>query len=66
MGEKKQINQTRYYNDGITRITDAFWTVRCPDCGHVNWSLTYGWVCPVCRSVNAVYTNPTVKISPSS
>ncbi len=25
----------RYYSDGITRVTDPFWKMKCNKCGHV-------------------------------
>jgi len=55
-----------YYNDNITKITDPFWTVACIDCGHAGWSLTHMDCCPECGSVDAIFTNPNIKISPSS
>lgn len=53
------------YNDGITKITDPFWTFNCTDCGHAGWSLTFMECCPDCGSVDAVFKNTKVK-SPSS
>jgi ribosomal protein S27E len=57
--------EQRYYSDGITKITDRFWTLSCPDCGHAGWSLIKMECCPECGSVAAVFTNPDVK-TPSS
>jgi hypothetical protein len=56
-----KVNQEIFYNDGITKVTDPFWTVKCPDCGYDGWSLTYMDGCPICSSPDAVYTNPTIK-----
>lgn len=63
----KQVNQRpRYYDDGITKITDPLWTVKCNECGHIGWSVTLMDHCPKCNSKTAVFTNPYIKISPSS
>lgn len=41
-----------YYIDGITRITDPLWDVKCLSCGHACWSLTYIKKCLECGSSN--------------
>ncbi len=54
-----------YYDDGITRMTDPFWTYTCILCGKSGWSLTYMDHCPKCSSKEVIFTNPNIKISPS-
>ena len=61
----KMDRKPMYYNDGITKITDPFWTIHCPDCGHAGWSLTYMKCCPECGSMAAAFKNTQIK-SPSS
>ncbi|MDE5588211.1 MAG: hypothetical protein K2J60_03600 [Acetatifactor sp.] len=36
-----------FYEDGVTRITDSFYTCICPD-GHKHWEITYRKVCSDC------------------
>ncbi len=37
----------KYYSDGVTRITDPFYTCLCPS-GHKQWEITYRKSCSVC------------------
>lgn len=37
-----------FYMDGITKITDPFWEVKCKHCGHTAWSVTYKNKCSKC------------------
>ena len=36
-----------YYNDGVTRITDPFYTCVCPS-GHKQWEITRKTTCSAC------------------
>lgn len=36
-----------YYSDGVTRITDPFYTCICPE-GHKVWEVMYTNTCSVC------------------
>ncbi len=49
--ENKRIGYQRpiYYQDGITKVTDPFYVVRC-SCGHAGWSCTYKTECSKCGS----------------
>lgn len=42
----------RYYFDGITRVTDPFWKMKCNKCGHVFLSCICIAECPTCGSMD--------------
>ena len=42
----------RYYSDGITRVTDPFWKMKCNKCGHVFLSCICIAECPTCGSMD--------------
>lgn len=42
-----------YYSDGITRVTDPFWTNICHKCGYVFMSCICTGKCPACGSFEA-------------
>lgn len=58
--------RSNYYNDGITKITDPFWEYECNNCGKSGWSVIHMDHCPECNSRSVQFTNPYIKISPSS
>lgn len=37
-----------FYGDGVTKVTDPFWEVKCKNCGHNTWSVTYKDKCSKC------------------
>lgn len=45
-------NNFSYYSDGITRVTDPFWKMKCSQCGHIFWSCLCTAKCPLCGSMN--------------
>lgn len=55
MDEKQEILKTigggtmkeQFYSDGVTRITDPFYTCLCP-AGHKQWEITRKTTCSVC------------------
>lgn len=53
----------KVYDDGITKITDPFWTTKCSRCGHAGWSLTKKYKCNSCHSDKITCTNPAHKES---
>jgi hypothetical protein len=55
----------KFYSDGITKVTDPFWNYICEE-GHSGWSLIKMDYCPECQSKAVTFTNPNIKISPSS
>ena len=54
MSTSKQ-NTQKTYLDGITKITDPFWTVHC-DCGHKFLSCICNGPCPNCGSLGGTRT----------
>lgn len=52
MSIKARVQQYKgdMYPDGITRITDAFWHIKCKECGKIYYSVTYKGKCPECGS----------------
>ncbi len=40
--------KNKYYADGITRVTDPFWKVKCAKCGHTYLSCIAISNCPTC------------------
>ncbi len=45
--------RSTYYSDGITRVTDPFWTNTCRKCKDVFMSCICTGECPVCGSIDA-------------
>ena len=42
-----------YYSDGITKVTDPFWTNTCHGCGYVFMSCICNGECPNCGGFEA-------------
>ena len=41
----------QFYEDGITRISDPFWSLTCQSCGEYFWSCICIATCPRCGKI---------------
>jgi hypothetical protein len=60
------LRKAKYYSDGITKITDPFWVVKCFTCGYEGWNLIHTDSCTECGSEDISCTNAAIKNNPSS
>ena len=47
-------NKNNFYADGITRVTDPFWKVKCSNCNHVYLACIAISNCPSCGCPDGV------------